>query len=593
MSQRVLCYGDSNTAGFCNGGQRFHPYKMALEQALRQQGLPIEVAHCGLSGLTAEELMHKVTAKAIRDVCGKMGKGLERLLDEKPTNLVVIMLGTNDIGAGTRPQQTLSYVSALHAACHERGIPTVALAPPTVLGGQPRNDRNRFAQMLSHYERATPDALMFADCEELVPRTPALWEPDQLHLSPAGSDQLGKKLAPMVAKIVAGLAGSRRRNFKVGQRVEYLNEGTNQWVPTRITLAKRNGAVIVEAEPGALIPVEVQARKIRIPGSYSVGQDVEFYSVSSKQWVPCKVTHVEPSGSVQVEVKPGTWISLEEQAQRMRVPAAAPTQSPPQSKGPMDRRASDPSLSGDPAPDMLALGQQVEYFSASQNRWVPSRVTHMESGGGVQVDVKPGTWIFKEDQPGKIRVPQSGAYAVGDQLEYLSASQRRWVQCRVAVVEPSGAIQLDVKLGYSICREEQAEKLRLPQSGESGFSIGQTVEYHSKSCDRWITCHVTAVAPNGDLSIDAKPGYAMSLVEQAERIRVPVVTSLVPQQQRFNVGQEVDVWDDHKQNWVKDKIEKVDETGGVMLGSISNISWQRQQQEENIRLPRDKFQYYT
>ena len=175
---------DSNTAGFFNpaGGRPFHPFTIALNQTLKQEGYPCDVSHCGLSGLTAEELIQKVTslghtgahgthrsrtpcppaartsvqlvpvslygtsfgqvnAPAIRDVCNKMGKGLERLLDEKRTDIVVIMLGTNDIGKGTQPQETLGFVSALHAVCHERNVPTIAVGPPTVLGGQPRADR--------------------------------------------------------------------------------------------------------------------------------------------------------------------------------------------------------------------------------------------------------------------------------------------------------------------------------------------------------------------------------------------------------------------------------------------------------------------
>ena len=62
-------------------------------------------------------------------------------------------------------------------------------------------------------------------------------------------------------------------------------------------------------------------------------------------------------------------------------------------------------------------------------KWIQCTVTNVEMGGGVQLDVKPGVWIFKEEQPGRIRVPQTGPYSVGDQLEYNSASQGRWMCC--------------------------------------------------------------------------------------------------------------------------------------------------------------------
>eukprot|EP00971_Amphidinium_carterae_P332744 6467042-Amphidinium_carterae.1 len=69
-----------------------------------QKLLPWQVTHCGLSGLTAEELLAKQGAPAIRDVCGSVGKGLACMLSEAPQDLVLIMLGTNDLGKGTHPE---------------------------------------------------------------------------------------------------------------------------------------------------------------------------------------------------------------------------------------------------------------------------------------------------------------------------------------------------------------------------------------------------------------------------------------------------------------------------------------------------------
>jgi len=247
-------------------------------------------------------------------------------------------------------------------------------------------------------------------------------------------------------------------------------------------------------------------------------------------------------------------------------------------------------------PEHFAKGQRVEYYSTTAGKWIQCIVTNVESGGGVQLDVKPGAWIFKEEQPGRIRVPQTGPYSVGDQLEYNSASQGRWVNCTVAVVEPDGSIQINVKLGYLIGFEEQAEKLRIPQESPAeapAVAIGQRVEYHSRSLDKWIPCHITAVEPGGDIQIDVKPGHSMSKAEQLERIRLPLSLDLRPKGPSFKVGQEVEKFDPTNQHWVKDMIESVDATGSVALNTSPNVQLTPDQQLMDIRIPRSKFLYYS
>lgn len=212
LSQRVLCYGDSNTAGFCLGGRRFEPYGRALADALTAEGMPCEAIVCGLSGLTAAELAAKMNTATIPDVVGWHGRGLVRTLeDEGPFDLALIMAGTNDLGRSVPPEDIVKHVSQLHAACHERGVPTVALVPPTVLKGPLRAARAELANLLASWARTCPGVVACFDSEELLPRKPhnGFWEPDELHLSAAGSTELGRILAlrayPLLSKLALGL----------------------------------------------------------------------------------------------------------------------------------------------------------------------------------------------------------------------------------------------------------------------------------------------------------------------------------------------------------------------------------------------------
>jgi len=201
--QRILCYGDSLTAGFYNGGTAFEPYGQTMSRELGGMGEQCDVAVCGLSGKTAMELVQGLESPGMTDITGHVGKGLARILaEEGPFDLVIIMLGTNDLGQGHPPETILNSISQMHAACHRYNIPTVAMAPPTVDFGAPRASRQQLANLLAGWTNATKGVVAFVDCEEFCPRHQRmLWEPDQLHLSPSGSQALGRRMARWVSKM--------------------------------------------------------------------------------------------------------------------------------------------------------------------------------------------------------------------------------------------------------------------------------------------------------------------------------------------------------------------------------------------------------
>jgi len=49
---------------------------------------------------------------------------------------------------------------------------------------------------------------------------------------------------------------------------------------------------------------------------------VLFWSMSFRKWVDCTVTAVQPSGDIQISCKPGYWMPLAEQDEKLRSPAA-------------------------------------------------------------------------------------------------------------------------------------------------------------------------------------------------------------------------------------------------------------------------------
>lgn len=198
QARHILCYGDSLTAGYCSKGQRFEPYARMLAEKLADAGAACKISFCGHSGCTTEEMVHAATS-TLKDVVGLHGKGLIRILEEEgPFDLVIIMSGTNDMGFGSEDAQILDWLRTLHGMCHERNVPTVALAPPPapVSGAAREVERKRFVGLLRRLSRTIEGVVACMDPAEHVPGTDSkLWDPDGLHFSPAGSRALGRGLA--------------------------------------------------------------------------------------------------------------------------------------------------------------------------------------------------------------------------------------------------------------------------------------------------------------------------------------------------------------------------------------------------------------
>lgn len=220
--RRILCYGDSLTVGFYCGGLGFEPYGRSMAERLGDAGLAVEVNVCGLSGRTAEEMAAWIDGTLI-DVVGLQGKGLNRTLQEDgPYDLVVIMAGTNDMALGANEDRILGNLRLLHSACHQRGVPTISLAPPPAPGkGIAREEaRQHLVDLLEGFSHEMPGMVTCMDPSELMPSTQRhLWDEDGLHFSRVGSCVLGEGLAKLALHHVS-IAGAAAcdRSFGVEER---------------------------------------------------------------------------------------------------------------------------------------------------------------------------------------------------------------------------------------------------------------------------------------------------------------------------------------------------------------------------------------
>jgi len=195
-------------------------------------------------------------------------------------------------------------------------------------------------------------------------------------------------------------------------------------------------------------------------GTYSRNDLVEYNSSAHKSWLPATVINVDGEGGIIIDLKPNTWIHRSEQAlkvrprsnraeaavvgavgrqcstpMRQRSPSvqrppsqrASPMHSPfmreaPPSRGaaPMIRRS--PSMGAADRPGSRAGGggaapvwgmykksDLVEFYSNSHKDWLPATIINVDYEGRITIDLKPNTWISRDEQSTRVRPRKSAA----------------------------------------------------------------------------------------------------------------------------------------------------------------------------------------
>lgn len=202
--RRVLCFGDSLTAGFLRGGRDFHPYSSRL-QALLGDDLVWRIDHVGLSGWTTTQMVDEMDSPRVVDVCGiEWAGGLSAQLRAAATAMVIILAGTNDLADVMRQgsslhaegvQRVVSQLGVLHDEARAAGCTTVALTvpehPAEVTVPDLRRVRERINAGIDGL-RAEGRVSLVVDVAAGLPHSDAsLWD-DGLHLSASGYDRLGE-----------------------------------------------------------------------------------------------------------------------------------------------------------------------------------------------------------------------------------------------------------------------------------------------------------------------------------------------------------------------------------------------------------------
>jgi lysophospholipase L1-like esterase len=195
---RVLCYGDSLTAGTTSSDYVPYPYAPHLEAALKDDN--VIVRHIGLPGWTTASMLDQLDGpvglrSAIRDIQQQ----------SSPLSLIIILAGTNDIGSGYTAEEITTNLLKMHRVSWECGVPrSLAIGiPPS--GYQAANSNARqFVEQINDQLRRTAEGctMAYAAFPLSYEQSGKNWDDDGLHFSPAGYQALGESLAPTVKRIL-------------------------------------------------------------------------------------------------------------------------------------------------------------------------------------------------------------------------------------------------------------------------------------------------------------------------------------------------------------------------------------------------------
>lgn len=235
------------------------------------------------------------------------------------------------------------------------------------------------------------------------------------------------KAAAEVKPYLEGLYKDHVGKYKKGDLVEYLSTAHKSWLPAVIINVDPDGRITLDLKPNTWIEKSLQATNVR-PRAGAVGPaSVPNRGASPMNRAPSPMNRAAspmnsnraaspmnraPSPMLQRSPSGGT--------PKCNPPWNAGAGRPLSRDGPGSRGASplhrSPSgnigqpLSARSAAGSHKVGDLIEFWSNSHNDWLPAQVQNADAVGRIVIDLKPNTWLSKEEQAQKVRPRRSGAF---------------------------------------------------------------------------------------------------------------------------------------------------------------------------------------
>ncbi|MCJ1409628.1 hypothetical protein MMC19_003709 [Ptychographa xylographoides] len=195
---KVLCFGDSLTAGYSTWGSRFHPYAAHLKSTL-QGTFPSTSIEIVVEGLSGAQVRAQYTGRLNR-ACRDAG--------EEPYDWVVVLGGTNDLGRGGKPEEI--FEGLVWSIALETGANVLALTvtEAAVRDGSLMRRRDALNALIAEHEA---DRFYCMDLCYAVPyfameeeTRDTIWS-DGLHLTAEGYNMMGDAIGAYMAELLPTL----------------------------------------------------------------------------------------------------------------------------------------------------------------------------------------------------------------------------------------------------------------------------------------------------------------------------------------------------------------------------------------------------
>ncbi|CAE7328894.1 GBP2 [Symbiodinium natans] len=245
--------------------------------------------------------------------------------------------------------------------------------------------------------------------------------------------------------------------FEANEHVEYFGAKLQRWIPAKVLRRNEDGTFDLDCKPQVpkdrLRKAQARSAASSRAGSplstaqcplFKEGDKVEYFSGSQSRWIPARVLGVTAEGNFNLDCK------TDVAASKIRLPAKS------------DR-------------SQYQVGDAVEYFGASRGFWIPTKVSRVNEDGTYDLACKPRVLAENIRQPEKSQAnpadTQRGpVYNIGDMVEYFGASQSRWIPAKVVSMTPAGNYNLDVKQDVPVdrLRSGMARAPDRPAPGDPG-----------------------------------------------------------------------------------------------------------------------------
>ncbi|KAK4240323.1 SGNH hydrolase-type esterase domain-containing protein [Achaetomium macrosporum] len=227
---RILCFGDSLTAGYACYGAIHHPYNETLKEMLKMAfpDLKIETVEDGVAGATVKfGFQSRMNAQF---AAPKKSKKKDEEDNGKRYDWAIVLGGTNDLGMGVPPLEIFEALKAVWEVPLSHKCKVLALTVPEAgLEGKIKEridaKRNALNDLIKGYKR---EGFHVFDLHKAVPYwgmsekdRERYWD-DHLHFTPDGYDLIGNKVGTELVSILAAERAAadprppkrRRRMFK-------------------------------------------------------------------------------------------------------------------------------------------------------------------------------------------------------------------------------------------------------------------------------------------------------------------------------------------------------------------------------------------